>query len=252
MFRKLQQAYKLIQFYCKALNSKGHGTHSPFVYTFIREVLNDDRHFYAYEEINHLKKDLSSDRTNILHNHKEITVSELTKKVLSDKYNRLLFRIVAYYNPKNILEIGTSIGLSTAYLASANKGIPVVSLEANQEIVSFAKQTFNDLSLDNVSIKITSPFLPDILTQEVSEHPFQMIFVNQAVENIFQFVSLSTMIESDAIVVFADINKDLEISKSWNTVRNQDTTTISIDLFSMGIVFFKKAQLKKQHFAIRF
>ena len=60
------------------------------------------------------------------------------------------------------------------------------------------------------------------------------------------------MIESDAIVVFADLNKDLEISKSWNTVRNQDTTTISIDLFSMGIVFFKKAQLKKQHFAIRF
>ena len=249
MFRKLHQAYSQLQFYRKALNSKGHGTHSPFVYTFIREVLNDDRHYYAYDEINYLKKELLSDNKKILHNQKETTVGELTKNGQSDKYNRLLFRIVAYYNPRNILEIGCTSGITTSFLASPNKSIPVYSIATSELMASAAINNIKPLALENVII--TSLEENDKL-KEIITQPFDLIFINQAIGDISQFLQLTSLIKEDAIVIFKDINKDLEIVKSWNMLKSVESTTISIDLFSLGIVFFKKEQLKKQHFAIRF
>ena len=249
MFRNLKQAYNQLQFYRKALNSKGHGTHSPFVYTFITEVLNDDRHYYAYDEINDLKKELLSDKTKILQNQKETSISELTKKALSDKYNRLLFRIVAYYNPKNILEIGCTSGITTSFLTSPNKSTPVYSIAASESIASASINNIKPLALENVFI--TSLYANDKL-REIIKQPFDLIFINQAIGDISQYLQLTSLIKEDAIVIFKDINKDLEIVKSWNMMKSIESTTISIDLFSLGIVFFKKEQLKKQHFAIRF
>ena len=249
MFRKLHQAYRQLQFYRKALNSKGHGTHSPFVYTFITEVLNDDRHYYAYDEIKYLKKELLSDKTKILYNQKETTVGELTQNGQSDKYNRLLFRIVAYYNPRNILEIGCTSGITTSFLASPNKSIPVYSIATSELMASAAINNIKPLALENVIITSLEEIdkLKEIITQ-----PFDLIFINQAIGDISQFLQLTSLIKEDAIVIFKDINKDLEIVKSWNMLKSVESTTISVDLFSIGIVFFKREQLKKQLFAIRF
>lgn len=249
MFRKLHQTYRQLQFYRKALNSKGHGTHSPFVYTFIREVLNDDRHYYAYDEINYLRKELLSDKTKILYNQKETTVGELTKNGQSDKYNRLLFRIVAYYNPKNVLEIGCTSGITTSFLASPNKSTLVYSIATSESIANAAINNIKPLKLENV---IITSLEENNKLAEIIKQPFNLIFINQAIGDISQFLQLTSLIKEDVIIIFKDINKDLEIVKSWNMMKSTESTTISIDLFSLGIVFFKKAQLKKQYFAIRF
>ncbi len=251
MFRKFLLAYRQLQFYRKALDSKGHGTHSPFVYTFITEVLNDDRFFYAYEDIGVLKKQLLKDKTRVNYKGKETSVGELAKQSLLDKYNQLLFRIVSYYEPKNIVEIGTSLGLSTAYLASPDASIKVFSTEENVELASIAKQNIEELSLANIQIK---PSAGNWFSHtQKQEKQYGLIFINQTDEDLFQvFLKLSALINENTIVVFREINQDLETSKSWDLIKSSLSTTISIELFQLGLVFFRKEQLKKQHFAIRF
>ena len=251
MFRKLLLAYKQLQFYRKALNGKGHGIHSPFVYTFTTEVLNNDRLFYAYDEIGFLKKKLLKDKTKIHYNGKGISIGALATQSLPDKYNQLLFRVVSYYKPKNIFEIGTSLGLSTAYLASPDTNIKVHSTEENKELTAVAAQNIKELSLTNIHFKTSLQSISDQTGN--LEQQYGLIFINKTNEDIFQvFLKLFTLINENTIVVFRDINKDLETSKSWDSIKTHAATMISIELFQLSLVFFRKEQLKKQHFAIRF
>ncbi|MDE3143521.1 MAG: SAM-dependent methyltransferase, partial [Bacteroidota bacterium] len=69
MYSKTQLVLKYLNYYLKASNSKGHGMHSPFVFEFISEVLNDDRNFYAYEPIEKIRQSL-------LTNQQKLTVED--------------------------------------------------------------------------------------------------------------------------------------------------------------------------------
>ncbi len=251
MIQKLRIALKKLQFFCRASNSKGHGTHSPFVYTFITEILNDERYFYAYEEIGFLKKELLRDKRKINYYGKETSIKELAKQSLPEKYNQLLFRIVAYFKPQNILEIGSSLGISTAYLAATNESIQVDGVETNELVAIISKQNFRELSLQNISIETSIDTL--LIEAKRDKKTYDLIFINNTHEDLLDFcLRLSPMFNEDTIVVFKDINIDLEKNKSWTKIKHQATITISIELFGVSFIFFRKEQLKKQHFAIRF
>lgn len=105
---------KYYKFWLQALHSKGHGTHSPFVYDFIINVLNDDRSFYCfYQRFKH------EDNTN------------------EDKVDRLLFKMIDYYKCKNIISINAS-KKTNQYLKNAN-------ILANFNTAStFSQALFND------------------------------------------------------------------------------------------------------------
>src|SRR4051812_12275594 len=128
MYSRFRQAKNYLDYYFKASNGSGHGTHSPFVYNFIRHLLHDRNLYPAY-------KDIEMVRQRLLMNTRALeirdlgagsTVSKKSNRTISDiarhtvkpmKFGQLLFRLAQYYHPKNIVELGTSLGLSTAYLA---------------------------------------------------------------------------------------------------------------------------------------
>ena len=251
MIKELKSLKRTLQFYYKASNSKGHGTHSPFVYIFITEILNDTRYFYAYEEIGFLKEELLRDKRKINYNGKETTIKELAKQSLPDKYNQLLFRIVNHFKPKSILEIGSSLGISTAYLAAVNENIEIDSIEPNELVAIIAKQNLRELSLQNISVETS---LDDLLLDAKNcKKTYDLIFMNNASEDISDlYLKLSPLYNEDTIVVFRDINSSSAVNKSWIKIKHQSTITISIELFGMGFVFFRREQLKKEHFAVRF
>ena len=62
MYSPFQLGIRYIKYYLSASNGKGHGVHSPFVFSFITKVLNDERHFYAYETIEQLRQALKIDQ----------------------------------------------------------------------------------------------------------------------------------------------------------------------------------------------
>ena len=163
MYSSLQLALKYCRYLLTASNGRGHGVHSPFVYEFIRQVLNDKRQFDCFNSIEYLRGQLKKDTTEIavpdfgagsrlqLSNTRKIS-SIAASSLKSKKYSQLLFRIVHFYKPQTILELGTSLGLTTSYLSCANPAAKVITLEGAPEIAKAAKNNFAELDLSNIEI----------------------------------------------------------------------------------------------------
>ncbi len=83
---------------------------------------------------------------------------------ISSKNAELLFRITHYFQPKNILEIGTSLGLATSALSSGNQNAEVISLEGcpqtlNQGQLQLQKFNFNNVQCLNTEFSTCSTTL---------------------------------------------------------------------------------------------
>jgi predicted O-methyltransferase YrrM len=248
-----------------ASNGKGHGMHSPFVFDFITKILNDDRKFYAYDSIEMQRQLFLQDQRSLVvddfgagsrvEKKRARTVAEIAKSSLKPaKYGQLLFRMIDYYGPENILELGTSLGITTAYLASSKLGSQVTTFEGASEVAEIAKEGFMKQGLKNIEL-IEGNFDETLqpIINKVQSVDFAFIDGNHRYEpTVRYFRTLLPRIHEDSILVFDDIHWSAEMENAWQTIKNDPAVTLSIDLFFIGIVFFRKEQLVKQAFKIRF
>lgn len=265
MYGHFTLALKYLRYLFTAANGKGHGVHSPFVFEFITRVLNDKRRFYAFEGI-------EKNRTQLLSNHTLIEIQDFgagsrvaktnTRKISNvakgslkpAKYSQLLFRMIDYYGPKQIIELGTSLGITTAYLASANPAAKVTTFEGSNAIAKIAGHNHQLLGLTNVDL-IEGNFdeqLPLWLAQNKSVD-FAFIDGNHAFKpTMAYFEALLDVVEDHSILVFDDIHWSKEMEGAWAQISAHSRVTLSIDLFFIGIVFFRKEFAQKQQVSIRF
>lgn len=254
--------------YLKYLKSSTneHGVHSPFVFDLITKVIYFKDNYYAYSGIEDLREELLEDE-------RTIVVSDLgagpttfnaktkCKKIRQiakhsakpEKYAQLLFRLVNYFQPSNVLELGTSLGISTAYLASANSVIKVITVEGCPEIAKIASQNFEKLGLKNIDQVIGNfeDVLPAVLGKQ---NHLDFVFFDgnhrkDATLNYFKQCLLKS--NEKSVFIFDDINWSAGMQEAWSEIKNNSAVSVTIDLFFMGIVFFRKEQVK-QHFVIRF
>jgi predicted O-methyltransferase YrrM len=266
MYSKLQLAHKYLRYYFTSSNSKGHGIHSPFVFAFITEVLNDDRTFYAYAEIEAM-------RNSLLHDQRTLTIEDLGagSRVIKDKqrcissiassslkpvkFGQLLFRMINYYQPQTILELGTSLGITSSYLAAARPKAKVITLEGAVAIAAVAKDNFAKLNFPNIEL-VTGNFdetLPVIVNQQSSPFDFSFIDGNHRYQpTINYFKQILAKSNADSIIILDDIHWSKEMEQAWKEVQLNPLVTMTIDLFFIGIVLFRKEFKVKQHFSIRF
>lgn len=265
MYSAFQLFKKYIRYRLQASNAKGHGVHSPFVYDFIRKVLIDKRKFYAYDAIEAGRENLLKDKR-VLHiedfgagsrlkKTNQRTISEIAHSSLKPKkFSQLLFRIINHYAPENILELGTSLGITTAYLASAKENAIVHTMEGSTEVAAIAKSNFESLGLKNIRI-ITGNF-DDTLPAFVEEQErLDLVFVdgNHRLEpTLCYFEKILTKTTENSIIIFDDIHWSEEMEAAWATIQQHCSVTVTIDLFFIGLVFFRKENKVKQHFSIKF
>ena len=265
MYGHFTLALKYLRYLFTAANGKGHGVHSPFVFEFITRVLNDNRRFYAFDAI-------EKTRTQLLSNHRLIEIQDFgagsrvaktnTRKI-SDvakgslkpaKYSQLLFRMIDYYGPTQIIELGTSLGITTAYLASANPAAKVTTFEGSSAIAQIAGHNHGLLGLSNISL-IEGNFdeqLPLWLAQNKSVD-FAFIDGNHAFKpTMAYFESLLAVVQDHSILVFDDIHWSEEMEAAWAQISAHPRVTLSIDLFFIGVVFFRKEFAQKQQVSIQF
>jgi predicted O-methyltransferase YrrM len=265
MFSSWQLIKKYSSYYLTALNGKGHGIHSPFVYDFVRKVLNDKRNFYAYNQVEALRRKLLQNETIIevedfgagsaISKTNQRSIASITRHAAkSKKWAQLLFRIVNYYQPKHILELGTSMGISTAYMALANPQAQVVTAEGSAAIAAQAKSNFQSLQLSSIQ-QVTGNFddtLPGILTA-FPKLDLAFIDGNHRYEpTVRYFKQLLPNLHDSSVVIFDDIHWSADMEKAWEEVKENAAVRLSIDLFFVGLVFFSDQFKVKQHFTIRY
>ena len=266
MYSPVQLGLKYIRYKLTSSNGRGHAVHSPFVFSFITEVLNDNRPYYCFDTIEQVREKLKLNHTELtlddygagsrIHASYKRKVSQIAYSSLKPKkFAQLLFRIINYYQPKNIIELGTSLGITTAYLASANMNIPVITMEGAKAVATIAAENFRQLKLNNIEI-IPGNFdntLPKIISKQTQHIDFVFIDGNHRKEpTISYFNQLVLAIADHSILIFDDIHWSKEMEEAWEFIKAHPAVTLTIDLFYIGIVFFRKEQKVKQHFSINF
>ena len=165
----------------------------------------------------------------------------------------LLYRIVSYFKPKTIIEIGTSLGISTSYIAKANSNSQIYTLEGCGETIKIAEQNFAHLGLRNIEI-IEGDF-KNTLETTISKIPrIDLAFIDgnhNKDATIKYFNLLIENMNENAILIFDDIHWSNDMEKAWEEIKESTKVTLTIDLFFVGLVFIDK-KLSKENYIIRF
>lgn len=238
--------------------------HPPFLYHFITDVLEDRKDYADYLRIEHLKDQLRQNKEKIevtdlgagslSGNHRLRSISSITRHSSKPKkYGRLLYRLSRFSKPGQVLELGTAMGISTAYLAMGNTNSVVTSIEGCPNIYGFARHNMESLGLNNVTV-INGNFddvLPDYL-EGINQLDLAFIDGNHREKpTIKYFEQCLLKTTGTSCLVFDDIHWSEGMENAWNYIVSHQSVTLSIDLFFIGIIFFRK-ELSKQHFLIRF
>jgi len=168
--------YKYFNYYLNASNGKGHGVHSPYVFSFITCVLNS--------------KEFSQEDDN------------------ADKYRALVNSMISFYKPIALMELE---------LNPLNKANVLEEIEKAKTIsLLYLKQNKNTADL--------------------------MLYFNAAIKKV----------NTHSILIFENIHNSKEMEASWEQIKMHKEVKLTIDLYKLGIVFFRQEQLEKENFTIRF
>lgn len=259
-----------IKFFFKAKNE--HSVHSPFVFDLVTKCFYDKTNYSEYEILKNYRNSLLNNKNTI-----EVTdfgagsrvfksntreIGAIAKNAgISVQNAELLFRIVRYFQPNSILEIGTSLGLATSALFLGNKKSKITTLEGCPNTIHQAQlqlQKFNFNSIDFVNTEFSS-FLKDFstpleMTNSFNPSPktFDLIYFdgNHSKKATLEYFNLLLpTISNDTVWIFDDIHWSEDMEEAWLEIKNHPQVTVTIDTFQWGIVFFRKEQAK-EHFII--
>ena len=249
----------LLKYRKKAVNA--HGVHSPFVFEFYNEVLKK-ANSYEDEDIQRLRKKLKKDNSLIditdlgagsrKKKSNQRSLSELVKySAISSKYGQLIGRMVEFYKMDYCLELGTSMGLGTAYMAANAK--EVVTIEGCSNIFAQANKNFDALAQTNIKA-INAEFDIGIIEAEQIHSEYDLIYIDgnhQYDATIKYFKHFIEKAKNDTFLIFDDIRWSEGMEKAWQEIIASDKINVSIELFRMGIVL-KRQEQEKQHFILKF
>lgn len=264
-FPVIKLALSYLAYYVRAGNGKGHGIHSPFVYSFIREVLNDRGHYYAYDQVERLRKALLKDNSVLpvtdlgagsgKDSGSNRIVSSIARHAAKPaKLAKLLFRVVNYFQPASIIELGTSLGITAAYMAAADAKAAVYTIEGSPAIAEKAAINLQSLQLKNTEVLNGSfdEILPGLLAR-LGKVDMAYIDGNHRYESTIRYFNeLLPFVQDHSVLVFDDIHWSEEMEAAWKTIREHPSVSCSIDIFFLGFIFFRPEIKVPQHFEIRF
>jgi predicted O-methyltransferase YrrM len=263
MISGLKYALKYIQYTIFAKHKKGHGIHSPFMFRLIQEVFN--------------KKDLNSDLKAVFSIHKrhkrskqKLSYNEIgagssyrTKKnqslgkiikrsSVSRKYGKLIYNIINHFAPTDILELGSSVGISSAYIAQAAKESNFISIEGVNEKLNVAKHIAQELNLSTKFICGDFDEILDFVLNEYKQLDFAFFDGNHTKKSTIKyFESCLDKIHNNTIFIFDDIHWSDEMESAWEYIKLHKDVRVSVDLFQMGLIFFRK-ELSYEHYTIKY
>lgn len=245
-----------------------HGVHSPFVYNLVTRCFYDRKEYEAYKIIQNY-------RNRLLKNHKSIRVKDFgagsrifsseERKIsaiaknsgITSKRARLLYRIVTYLKVKNVLELGTSLGIGSMAIA-AKKQVQLTTLEGCPATAKVAGDYFAEFGMKNIQLIVGEfeEILPELKKKRTgipADPAIDLIYFDgnhQKEATLAYFEELLPLIHNDSVFIFDDIHWSADMEEAWTDIKNHPRVKVSIDTFYWGLVFFRREQ-EKEHFVIR-
>jgi predicted O-methyltransferase YrrM len=253
--------YPLLSFVARFLRRKSmKHVESPIVRAFCEEILYADMQESVFQEIEHLRVLLKNDSRSFYFTDRgtgrsgRMRVKDIARSApLSSKQGRLLYRVASLSKPATIVELGTSLGIGTAYLAKGAKEAEVFSIEGCPEVSALAFENLQKLNCKQVKLMQgdISECLPGLLANINS--PILVYFdANHAYTPTMKYFHLLLPYACEnSIFMFDDIHWSSGMAKAWKEITHAPEVSASIDLFQLGIVFFNKSE-SKTCYSLRF
>jgi predicted O-methyltransferase YrrM len=241
-----------------------HSLHSPFLFDFYINVLKKELSYPDQQLLERIREKFKNDHDII--NVTDFGAGSLKMKTSSrkisdiacisttpEKYSKLYSRIVRHYNCRQILELGTSLGINTLYLAKAHNEVQVTTIEGSHETARLAKQVFEENSIKNASVLEGNidEILPSYL-DTAEQIDFAFIDANHRLKptlNYFEYILKK--VHKESIVVLDDIHYSYEMEEAWKVLQAHERVYTTIDLYRCGLVFFNPS-LTKQNAVLQY
>ena len=256
--RRITQFLQYLNYLYYAKNE--HSVNSPFVYDLYTNIIKERKSYYIFSNIESVRSMLLLD-TSIIRvtdygtgNSTNRKVANIAAKSLKKpKTAELLFRLVNHFKPTYLLELGTSLGMTSAYLASVSPASQLTTLEGCPEIANIAQETFDTLKLSNTVLTIGA--FEHTLDKTLDSLPqLDFVFIDgnhQKGATIQYFEACMKKTSDSSVIVLDDIHWSAEMQEAWTDIKNHPQVAVSIDLFEVGILFLDP-KLKKQAYVLRF
>jgi predicted O-methyltransferase YrrM len=236
-----------------------HSIHSPFFFDFYNKVIKSKTELSGFEEI-------EKTRTKLLQNQSEVSVKDLgaqskhfknSKRSIAqvaatslspEKITQFIYRLLSHLDAKHIVELGTSMGVTSLYMAKKENAF-VNTFEGNPSMINIALTNFECFETKNINL--IEGNIDDTLPKFL-QIPMKIDFVLMDANHRYQptlhyFHLLTKRIADKGVIVVDDIYNSEEMGRVWQKLKNHDLVYGSIDLFRCGILFFDPA-LNKQHY----
>lgn len=252
----MHQLISYLTFFWQSGNA--HGLHSPFVFDLYTTLINSDQTYYAFDQI-------EAQRDQLLADQKPVTmldfgtgtsgtrsVASLARRSLAPaKVGQLLFKLVDRFRAQTVVELGTSLGITSLYLAKARPEAQVYTFEGSLALADLAAQHLAEAK----NIHLVRGNLDTTLAQTLAQLPrLDLVFLdaNHRYEPTLRYTKLCLdHAHEGSILVLDDIHWSAEMEQAWEEIKGLPSVMLTIDLFRVGLVFLRHNQ-PKQHFKLRF
>lgn len=242
-----------------------HDLHSPFLYNFYMELINNENPYGDFESLQQIRKTLLNDVTIIevtdfgAGSKKTNSTIRSVKQIASygistKKQAEFLYRLINKFQPNTVVELGTSLGLTTLYLSKAAPHSKIYTIEGCYQLHQFSIHLFNQHHCKNIT-SINGHFDDEFpkLLQNIHSVDFLYVDGNHGYEATLHYFQLALQKKNtNSVFVFDDIYWSRGMQKAWEEIHRHPEVTLSLDLFYIGIVFFRTESKQKERFVLKF
>ncbi|GAB3901247.1 class I SAM-dependent methyltransferase [Larkinella knui] len=242
-----------------------HSLHSPFVFDLYSNLIRrDNPGEQRFAPIRALQQELLKDARKIqitdfgagsrINASRERAVRDIAKNSQKPaRFGRLLYRLIQRFDSRTIVDLGTSLGITTLYEATAAPAAQILTFEGCPQTAAVAQRNFRKLNYQN--IEIITGNIDETLAERLKTVPaIDLAFfdANHRYEpTVRYFETCLLKVHNDTCFIFDDIHWSDEMEQAWDTIKAHPAVTVSIDLFYVGLVFFRSQQ-PKQDFILKF
>ncbi len=221
--------------------------HSPFLYNLLTNIAAEDKLYYDFQILDDLRRRLYLDETRMASEDpgagsqlqkQTLRVCDIARTALSPRWKaEFLYRLMLELQPRTILELGTSLGLTTMYLAKAAHPGEVYTIEGRPDIAEKAMENFNKIKIPNVKL-IEGRFdyqLQPVL-KKIQTLDFVVLDGNHRYKPTVSYFDEITSAHKPKVVLVDDIHWSKEMTMAWKKLKSTSQYNIAIDFYHFGLL----------------
>lgn len=236
-----------------------HSVHSPYIFSLIKHIYDEPFDWAVYRDIESLRSRLKRNKTLLTFpdygddgNEKQRKISQIVRRSSKSRVHcKVLSQFVSYVNPSVGLELGTSLGISYAYMVRTAPNATFVTIEGSPQIAEVASNNLSELGLfGNIKVGQFDDVLPSLL-EELETVDFVYVDGNHQEDATWNYFNqIVNHVSRAGCIVFDDIYWSDGMQQAWQRICRDPRINLSVDFYHFGVVFTRPG-VAKQHFKLR-